>query len=163
MAPLLSEVDLSDYFWLARDKLGASLSGASLIPPVVRTAIEALLSKVGRKASASIIGDLDDEEISIVTDQLTGRLQRDPEDADSMEGFLECVKVRPDLASRLLACIKLLPADKLPGFLPGKIELMTKGLSGEAAAGVVAIGAYLSENAEGEAGRAAKVKRKKKT
>ncbi|HEY1084735.1 MAG TPA: P-loop NTPase fold protein, partial [Prosthecobacter sp.] len=35
MEPLLADVDLSEYFWLARDKLASSLAGMSLVAPVV--------------------------------------------------------------------------------------------------------------------------------
>jgi predicted KAP-like P-loop ATPase len=34
--PLLSDVDLSDYFWLSRDKIASSIPGSSLIPPMVK-------------------------------------------------------------------------------------------------------------------------------
>lgn len=35
--PLLSNVDLSDYFWLSRDKIASTIPGTSLIPPFIRT------------------------------------------------------------------------------------------------------------------------------
>jgi KAP family P-loop domain len=34
--PPLAEVDLSDYFWLSRDKLSSTIPGASLIPTIVK-------------------------------------------------------------------------------------------------------------------------------
>lgn len=42
VAPSLSQVDLSDYYWLSRDKLVSSIPGASLIPAVVKSAYQKL-------------------------------------------------------------------------------------------------------------------------
>ena len=44
MDPSLSEVDLRDYFWIARDRLQSTLSDVSLIPPAVRRVLEDLTS-----------------------------------------------------------------------------------------------------------------------
>ncbi|MEX6689197.1 P-loop NTPase fold protein [Danxiaibacter flavus] len=41
--PLLSGVDLRDYYWIARDKLENSITSASMIPPVVRALFNELL------------------------------------------------------------------------------------------------------------------------
>jgi len=35
--PLLFDVDLSDYFWLSRDKIASTIPGASLIPTIVKS------------------------------------------------------------------------------------------------------------------------------
>lgn len=34
--PFLTDIDLSDYFWLSRDKISETISGASLIPPTIK-------------------------------------------------------------------------------------------------------------------------------
>ncbi|WP_394970959.1 P-loop NTPase fold protein [uncultured Croceitalea sp.] len=34
--PKLEQIDLSDYFWLSRDKISSSIAGASLIPPYLK-------------------------------------------------------------------------------------------------------------------------------
>lgn len=44
MAPSLGGVDLRDYFWIARDRLQSSMSGISMVPPVVRRIFEHLVS-----------------------------------------------------------------------------------------------------------------------
>lgn len=41
--PLLSGVDLRDYYWIARDKLENSITATSMIPPAVRTLFNELL------------------------------------------------------------------------------------------------------------------------
>ncbi|MFO0355987.1 MAG: P-loop NTPase fold protein [Sphingobacteriaceae bacterium] len=40
--PSLAGVDLSDYFWLSRDKIAATIPGVSLIPPVIRALYQQL-------------------------------------------------------------------------------------------------------------------------
>ena len=44
MKPRLSDIDLRDYFWIARDRLEATLSSAALIPPIVRLAFSDIIS-----------------------------------------------------------------------------------------------------------------------
>jgi predicted KAP-like P-loop ATPase len=44
MDPSLSNEDLRDYFWIARDRLQSSLSDVSLVPPLVRHIFDNLLS-----------------------------------------------------------------------------------------------------------------------
>jgi hypothetical protein len=41
--PLLSGVDLRDYYWIARDKLENSITATSMIPPIVRALFNELL------------------------------------------------------------------------------------------------------------------------
>lgn len=41
--PLLSNVDLRDYYWIARDKLEDSITASSMIPPLVRALFNELL------------------------------------------------------------------------------------------------------------------------
>ncbi|WP_319590720.1 P-loop NTPase fold protein [uncultured Draconibacterium sp.] len=43
MEPLLSSIDLRDYFWLSRDKLSVSLQTANLVPPMVKKVYKELI------------------------------------------------------------------------------------------------------------------------
>ena len=63
--PKLSGVDLRDYYWLSRDKISASISGASLIPPIVKT-IFAELEIDG--ITASIMKDIIEKKVSSLND-----------------------------------------------------------------------------------------------
>jgi hypothetical protein len=40
--PQLSDIDLSDYFWLSRDKIASTIPAASLIPPIIKTLYQKL-------------------------------------------------------------------------------------------------------------------------
>lgn len=43
--PLLSEIDLSDYFWLSRDRIASTIPGTSLIPTIVKSLYKKLDSE----------------------------------------------------------------------------------------------------------------------
>lgn len=43
MEPLLSDVDLSDYFWLSRDRLSISIQSANMVPTVVKNFYQSLI------------------------------------------------------------------------------------------------------------------------
>lgn len=43
--PKLGGKDLRDYFWISRDKISTTISGASMIPPVVRHLFESLIQE----------------------------------------------------------------------------------------------------------------------
>ena len=56
--PQLSEVVLRDYFWLSRDKISSSITGASLIPPIVKAIFKELDNdSLPAKISKQIIRD----------------------------------------------------------------------------------------------------------
>jgi hypothetical protein len=56
--PLLSGIDLSDYFWLSRDKIASTIPGASLIPTIVRNLYKKVNSETMPDAvTKRIIGD----------------------------------------------------------------------------------------------------------
>jgi hypothetical protein len=82
MEPKLSLEDLSDYFWLVRDRLASSQIGLSLTPPAVKACFEALLSETGRKNVSRLLSDLKDAEVDLLCGLLTKHLQRDPKNKE---------------------------------------------------------------------------------
>jgi predicted KAP-like P-loop ATPase len=54
MEPSLGDVDLRDYFWVARDRLESTLSNLSMIPPAVRRVLEDLLASSPGKRPAAV-------------------------------------------------------------------------------------------------------------
>jgi KAP family P-loop domain len=44
MEPALANIDLRDYFWVARDRLESTLGNVSMVPPLVRRVFEGLIS-----------------------------------------------------------------------------------------------------------------------
>lgn len=54
--PKLANIDLRDYFWISRDKITSSISGSSLIPPIVKELFSKLnQEKLPAKVSKQII------------------------------------------------------------------------------------------------------------
>ena len=160
MEPRLSSVDLSDYFWLVRDRLATSLVGLSLIPPAVRTAYAALLSETGRKQAGSLLRELRQDELDGVSALIEKHLQRDPKDAEAYRGYCKCVEQQPSTFASFSKAIRSLPAVSLPGWLSGTLELTAKthpSLKGE----VDALRDYLGKQTEGRAAKAAHLKRER--
>lgn len=80
MEPLLSEVDLRDYFWISRDQLQSTFSGISMVSPIVRRILEDLISGNQGKVKTAVKGAVDlhvDEKISLLT-QLEEHVHRHP-------------------------------------------------------------------------------------
>lgn len=61
--PRLGEVDLRDYFWLARDKTGSTLSEVHMVKPYIRQAYEVLISGEEAKIRAKL------EEVKVFADE----------------------------------------------------------------------------------------------
>lgn len=81
MEPLLSEVDLRDYFWISRDRLQSTFSGISMVSPIVRRIFEDLISGNSGKRNAAIKGidDLNEDERSSLLTQLEEHVYRHPD------------------------------------------------------------------------------------
>ncbi len=82
MEPHLTNIDLRDYFWIARDKLSSTFSGLSMVPPIVRTVLEGLISGNEGKVNQSIrkSKDLNQDEIDILLDLLSSHVIRNPKE-----------------------------------------------------------------------------------
>ncbi|WP_276358050.1 KAP family P-loop NTPase fold protein [Cohnella caldifontis] len=94
MEPLLSEIDLRDYFWVARDKLSSTLSGVSMIPPFVRTILDDILSanagRMGRAVDSAL--KLNADERILLLDLIEKHIQRNPDQKvgyDALRGLIE--------------------------------------------------------------------------
>jgi predicted KAP-like P-loop ATPase len=81
MRPPLSGADLRDYFWLARDKTGSTLSGVTMIPPNVQSALRNLLSdNAGENAlGIKLVSGLSGPELPILLDLLKQEAERHPD------------------------------------------------------------------------------------
>ena len=81
--PLLSGVDLRDYYWIARDKLENSITATSMIPPVVRTLFNELLpDNMTATVTKSLLSDkfqaFSDIEKDAFFNLLSSNLKRNP-------------------------------------------------------------------------------------
>ncbi|MGE8429635.1 MAG: KAP family P-loop NTPase fold protein [Sphingobacterium sp.] len=63
--PSLSDVDLSDYFWLSRDKIAATIPGTSLIPTIVKSLYKKLDAE---SMPTTVTGKIIREEVMMLTE-----------------------------------------------------------------------------------------------
>jgi hypothetical protein len=89
MEPLLRDVDLRDYFWVARDRLESTFAGISMVPPVVRTVLDGLLSGQVPKRNAAM--DLarklnEDERVSLLS-LIAQHIAREPGNKDGYDAI----------------------------------------------------------------------------
>lgn len=82
--PLLSGVDLRDYYWIARDKLENSITATSMIPPIIRALFNELLpdnmtSTVTRSLISEKFQTFNDVEKEAFFNLLSSNLKRNPQ------------------------------------------------------------------------------------
>lgn len=92
--PKLSNIDLRDYYWISRDQLSTTISGASLIPPHIRILTKKLIehgsgSILTNYISQDIIGKLSDTEYEILLSLLEKELIKFPENDNIHKVFIE--------------------------------------------------------------------------
>jgi len=93
MEPLLSDVDLRDYFWIARDRLESTLSNTALISPIVRAAFSDILSEkshVVAKAVDTVCSFNEDERVSLL-DLLENHLKRHADQKFAYKAYIELI------------------------------------------------------------------------
>ena len=118
--PHLAEVDLRDYFWVARDRLGATLAGVTMVPPAVRMVFENLTSGQSprRLSAVNTSKTLQPDELSILYGLLAQHITTKPGDIASWEPLRVLADASVHGASECLAAILFeLPRAKLPAAL----------------------------------------------
>ncbi|MCF8459607.1 MAG: KAP family NTPase [Flavobacteriales bacterium] len=63
LAPSFSDIDLSDYFWISRDRVTASISGSSLVSPMIKT----LANKLNQDVSQGVVDKIIESEVLPLT------------------------------------------------------------------------------------------------
>lgn len=124
MEPKLTGIDLSDYFWLVRDRLDSSLLGLTLVPPVVRTAYDALLTEMGRKIAPSMLKELRDDEIDSLFGLLSKHIQRDSEEVNGYRALFKLAESRHETMQRAVDLIQQLPPENLPPALSPQLTVL---------------------------------------
>lgn len=94
--PKLSNIDLRDYYWISRDQLSTTISGASLIPPYIRDASKKLINHGSGSILSNIIlqeviGKLNNTEIEILLSLLEKELIKFPENNIIHRVFIEMI------------------------------------------------------------------------
>ncbi|KYG83939.1 NTPase [Roseivirga seohaensis] len=91
--PYFSEVDLRDYFWLSRDNVASTITGASLISPIVKMVYQKLdQENISASVSRKIIGDeikpMIDHELEQFLDFAINSIKKQPDSHRAHEIFI---------------------------------------------------------------------------
>jgi len=130
--PKISGVDLRDYYWISRDQLSTTISGASLIPPHIRVLSKKLInhgsgSILNKEVQQEISGKLNDSEIETLLNLLEKELIKSPENDSIHKVFIELMihKINGVIDSYIRAINK---ADntKIPFSLRNDFQLAAK-------------------------------------
>ena len=117
-APSLAQVDLRDYFWLTRDRLFASISGSSLISPLVRSLTRSLLeagSATIRNARAVEVSKLGTSDLSHLFTLLEKEIIAHPEESNFHKIYLALIEQPFDPAiDAYEKALRRMDQDKIP-------------------------------------------------
>lgn len=131
MPPVLTGMDLRDYFWVARDRLESTFTGLSLVPPVVRVVLDGLVSGNAGKRNAAIATAKSlgaDERASLLTlvDQLVAR---QPDQKSGYEALRVLAEGRVSGAADLLGDIlEKRPAESVPPSVGADLVTLSRSL-----------------------------------
>jgi hypothetical protein len=116
MDPPLSQVDLRDYFWIARDRLESTFSGLSMVPPAVRVVLEGLFADSAKRAAAvKTAGTLNPDEFSILLGLIEQRITRQPDQKSGFDALRALVEAGiAEAAERFATLLATLPDDNMP-------------------------------------------------
>ncbi|MDT4967816.1 MAG: hypothetical protein QOJ64_2553 [Acidobacteriota bacterium] len=153
--PKLADVDLRDYFWLARDRLASTVSGMGMVPPRVRTALEGLLSKATRRVTATgIVKELEADELAELHKQLTLHIKRLPGERNVHDAFVALFEQRRESARAYGDSLLAIPVAALPAFVPDQLVFHIRQ-TGELAEVFQPVLDYVKQAPDTKAGKAA--------
>ena len=105
MEPLLSEVDLRDYFWISRDRLQSTFSGISMVSPIVRRILEGLISSNSGERNIAVdeVDGMNEDEKSSLLILLEEHVYRYPRQKRGYDAFQALIEKDIDGAAETLA------------------------------------------------------------
>jgi len=129
MQPPLRDVDLRDYFWLARDSTSSTLTGVQMVPPSVRRLFNQLVG--GNEGEANIAGrqtrELDQAEQEILLQMIQQHLEHHPDELAAVRAFDVLIEYKvPQAAESFLKCVGGAPVNRLEPGVPNRIDALRK-------------------------------------
>lgn len=129
LRPALSGIDLREYFWLARDRTGSTLTGVTMLPPDVQAVLRLVLSSnggeqaVGTKNAAS----LSDKSKLLLVDQLKQEMERFPDRREASSALYRlAIAKHPSAANRLIDAATTIRPEKLSPSVANNIAELAK-------------------------------------
>jgi predicted KAP-like P-loop ATPase len=113
MEPKLGNVDLRDYFWLARDRLGSTLGNLSLVSLHVRRLFNALLGP-GHRVAAKEALQLEPLELDKLHELLEQQVLRQPNDKKTYDAFHALIEAGAKTEIVYAALLGKVPVKSIP-------------------------------------------------
>ncbi len=126
LAPTLANMDLRDYMWVTRDRLGSTMSGTTMVPPAVKSILKLLLSDLGDRQGRTEIPKLNPAERESLAHELISHAQRSPGEIKAFQAFLALVETDPHRADDFKGLVTRIPARDLPAALAVTIQTLAK-------------------------------------
>lgn len=137
MEPSLSDIDLRDYFWIARDRLESTLSGTALISPIVRLALSDIISGNSGKVNQALhtVKEFEEDERVSFLDLLETHIKRHADEKSGYDAFRELINADiPGSVESYLNVLLTVPINAIPvaiafdmaGLLKGRHDLGEK-------------------------------------
>lgn len=124
MRPPLSGEDLRDYFWLARDRTGSTLSGITMTPPRVQAVFRKLLSENAGESASGLRTSLSmqPQELQILLDLLRKEAENHPDRPPAVAALHKlAIQKVPGAALQLFEVARRVPAASLLPSVPQNI------------------------------------------
>jgi hypothetical protein len=157
MQPILAEVDLRDYFWLARDRTNSTLSGVTMVAPIVRHLFEALVSenKGERQLAIKECSNLKEAEMRELLAMLGRQIERYPDQAPAFDSLLALAEARvADAGQTMVDATRKVPRKRLLPAIAYRLQTLAS-IKGPHETGVAELLETLSKDQQSLAGRAA--------
>lgn len=120
--PALATIDLRDYMWVTRDRLGSTMSGMTMVPPIVRTILKKVLSKLGDTAGRNEIHGLQPAERSILAHLLVSQAQQKPKEIKAFRALMEIASIDDAVVKDFQALLARIPKVELSPALAINIQ-----------------------------------------
>lgn len=118
--PPLANLDLRDYFWVARDRLESTFAGITMVRPIVRAVLSDLFSgrTPKRQTAVDTVRQLQPDEAKVLYELIAQRITTKPADTKSWTPLRALADASVNGAAERLASLVLnLPAARLPAAL----------------------------------------------
>jgi len=128
LAPPLHDIDLRDYFWIARDKIKTSVTGLTMVSPIVRQLFEELVTANPgeRQSAAASSSALDQHELGELLHLLGQHVQRQTDGREGVDGLLALIdRDIPGATEALLRALALLPAPRVEPSIAFELQTLT--------------------------------------
>lgn len=130
--PKLSNIDLRDYYWISRDQLSTTISGASLISPHIRSLSRKLIDHgsgtiLENTVKQEVIGKLSDSENENLLSLLEKELVKSPDNTSIHQVFIEIMSQKGSGSIEAYGrVIKKVDNNKIPFSLRNEFQLAEK-------------------------------------